>query len=136
MTSIEDAVATIMPGDVVHVAPYSTTPYSLCAGLKMRVQRGDLSGIRVDHPAAFFSWTDEGMVGAVELHDNYATPPNRAACHAGEMEYLPVGIWQSYEIPVGFHQNPDVFLVPVSPPDEQGFCSFGHGVWLSKAVAR
>ena len=76
------------------------------------------------------------MVGAVELHDNYATPPNRAACHAGEMEYLPVGMWQSYEIPAGFHQNPDVFLVPVSPPDKRGFCSFGHGVWLSKAVAR
>ena len=134
--SIEDAVATIRPGDVVHVAPYSTTPYSLCAGLKKRIRRGDLSGIRVDHPAAFFSWTDEGMVGAVELHDNYATPPNRAACHAGEMEYLPVGMWQSYEIPAGFHQNPDVFLVPVSPPDKRGFCSFGHGVWLSKAVAR
>ena len=79
MSSIEDAVSTIERGDVVHVAPYSTTPYSLCAGLKHRVQSGDLSGIRVDHPAAFFSWTDEGMVGAVELHDNYATPPNRAA---------------------------------------------------------
>ena len=136
LVSIDDAVATILPGDVVHVAPYSTTPYSLCAGLKARIQRGDLSHIRVDHPASFFSWTDEGMIGAVELHDNYATPPNRAACHAGEVEYLPIGIWQSYEIPAGFHQNPDVFLVPVSSPDELGFCSFGHGVWLSKTVAQ
>ncbi len=136
LVSIDAAVATILPGDVVHVAPYSTTPFGLCAGLKARIQKGDLSHIRVDHPASFFSWTDEGMIGAVELHDNYATPPNRAACHAGEVEYLPVGIWQSYEIPAGFHQDPDVFLVPVSPPDDLGFCSFGHGVWLSKTVAQ
>ena len=33
-------------------------------------------------------------------------------------------------------QDPDVFLVPVSPPDERGFCSFGPGVWMSPTTAR
>ncbi|MDA1074519.1 MAG: hypothetical protein O3A63_07140 [Proteobacteria bacterium] len=135
LVSIEHAVGTIQSGHVVHVAPYSTTPHSLCEALKTRAVKRDISNVRIDHPAAFTSWTAPELNGAFKLYDNYATPPNRQACHAGEMEYLPVGIWQSYEIPPGFHQNPDVFMVPVSPPDKHGFCSFGHGVWLSRTVA-
>jgi 4-hydroxybutyrate CoA-transferase len=29
-----------------------------------------------------------------------------------------------------------VFMVPVSPPDERGYCSFGPGVWLSGTLSR
>ena len=29
-----------------------------------------------------------------------------------------------------------MFLVPVSPPDRHGYCSFGPGVWLSGTLAR
>ena len=136
LVSPEQAVSAIQSGDVVNVAPYSTTPFTLCNALKARAVREDLTGIRIDHPAAFISWTEPEYGGAFELHDNYATPPNREACHAGTMEYLPVGIWKSYEIPPGFHPHPDTFLVPVSPPDAKGFCSFGHGVWMSRTMAR
>ena len=34
-----------------------------------------------------------------------------------------------------FIPKPDVFLVPVSPPNKHGYCSFGSGVWLSRTVA-
>ena len=136
LVSVADAIATIDSGDVVNVAPYSTTPFTLCNALRERAANGEISGIRVDHPAAFVSWTDSDLNGAFELHDNYATPPNRSACHAGDMEYLPVGLWKSYELPAGFHGEPDVFLVPVSPPDANGYCSFGHGVWMSKTTSR
>ena len=135
LVSLEAAMATVQSGDVVNVAPYSTTPFALCEGLKERARQHGLTGVRIDHPAAFVSWTEPDIQKAFELHDNYATPPNREACHAGRMEYLPVGIWKSYELPPGFHQSPDVFLVPVSPPDDKGYCSFGHGVWMSKTVA-
>ena len=136
LVSIEAAMATVRSGDVVHVAPYSTTPVTLCEGLKARARRDGLTGIRIDHPAAAVSWTEPDVCPAFELHDNYATPPNREACHAGGMEYLPIGVWKSHELPPGLHSSPDVFLVPVSPPDAKGFCSFGHGVWLSKTVSR
>ncbi len=135
LVSVSAAVATVQSGDVVHAAPYSTTPQTLCAALADRARRGELSGVRIDHPAAGFAWTDPDIAAAFELHDNYATLPNRAACHAGGSEYLPVGIWKSWEIPPGFHPQPDVFFVPVSPPNENGFCSLGSGVWLSRTVA-
>ena len=76
------------------------------------------------------------MLGAIELHDNYATPFNRAAVHAGAVEYLPIGLWKTDTVPDGFTSRPDVFLVPVSPPDRHGWCSFGPGVWLSATLAR
>ena len=52
------------------------------------------------------------------------------------MDYLPVGIWKSWEVPPGFHPQPDVFLVPVSTPDAHGYCSFGSGVWMSRTAAK
>ncbi len=136
LVGVEQAVGTIQSGDVVHVAPYATTPGTLCVALQKHALGNGLKNIRIDHPAAGLSWTEPEMRGVFELHDNYATPGNRDACHEGEMGYLPVGIWKSWEIPPGFHQNPDVFLIPVSPPDDKGFCSFGSGVWLSRTVAQ
>ncbi len=130
------AAATVESGQVVHVAPYSTTPLTLCNALKQHAMSGAVEDLRIDHPAAACSWTEVELEGRLRLKDNYATPPNRIQCHAGAMDYLPVGIWKSWEIPPGFHQNPDVFLVPVSPPNELGFCSFGSGVWLSPTVKK
>ena len=136
LVAIETALAHVKSGDVVAVSPYTTTPYTLCEGLKGRVRKGGLDRVRVDHLASLTSWTDPDLAGSIELHDNYATPPNRVAAHAGDMEYLPIGLWRSYEAPAGLEAIPDVFLVPVSPPDAHGYCSFGPGVWLSPTFVR
>lgn len=136
MTSTQTAMQVIKSDQVVHVAPYSTTPATLCNALKAHVLSGAATNLRIDHPAAATSWTEQELHGMLRLKDNYATPPNRAACHENGMDYLPVGIWKSWEIPPGFDQNPDVFLVPVSPPDANGYCSFGSGVWLSPTVSK
>ena len=134
LTTPAAAVATIESGQTVHVAPYSTSPLTLCNALKAHAMRGTIKNVRVDHPAAACSWTEPELAGRLRLKDNYATPPNRDRCHEGAMDYLPVGVWKSWELPPGFHQNPDVFMLPVSPPDEHGFCSYGSGVWLSPTV--
>lgn len=130
------AVAHIASGSVVAAAPFSCTPYTLCRGLAERAGRGELRDIRVDHPAALFPWTDPRWAGAIHLVDNYATAANRAACLAGQTSYLPVGRWMEYQVPPGWSPEPDVYLVPVSPPDERGYCSFGPGVWFSGTLVR
>jgi acyl-CoA hydrolase len=130
------AVTRIKSGNTVAVAPYTCTPHTLCAALREYAKAGAIQRVRVDHPASGAPWAEPWMKGVFELHDNYATPANRAACHAGLAEYLPVGIWKSHEMPPGFVADPDVFLVPVSPPDERGFSSFGPGVWLSGTLSK
>ncbi len=136
LVSLQEALAIVKSGDVVGAAPYSCTPFTLCQGLAERGRRGELQQVRIDHPASFFPWTDPAWAGSFELVDNYATAANRAACHAGETGYLPVGRWMEYEVPPGWSPEPDVYLVPVSPPDAAGYCSFGPGVWFSGTLTQ
>ncbi|MBV1877020.1 MAG: hypothetical protein KUG79_05195 [Pseudomonadales bacterium] len=136
LVSAKKAVANIQSGDTVSVAPYTTTPLTLCNAFAESARQRDLKDIRVEHLAANFCWTSPELRGVLRLCDNYATPLNRAACHAGEMDYMPAGLWKSYELPAGFTSTPNVYLLPVSPPNEHGYCSFGTGVWMSPTLIR
>ena len=136
LVSLEQAMSHVQSRHVVNVAPYSCTPMTLCEGLKAHALAKGLRDIRIEHLAAFVSWTEPQFKGVFRLFDNYATPPNRTAAHSGGMDYLPIGLWRSHELPAGLTMHPDVFLVPVSPPDAKGFCSFGPGVWMSQMCVR
>ena len=136
LVPLERALAHVQSGQVVNVSPYSCTPLTLCEGLKAHALKHGLRDIRIEHLAAFTSWTTPELQGVFNLLDNYATPPNRAAAHVSGYDYLPIGLWRSHELPAGMTVHPDVFLVPVSPPDAKGFCSFGPGVWMSPTAAR
>jgi acyl-CoA hydrolase len=134
LVSVEKAVGHVRSGDTVGCAPYTTTPVTLCEALKARGRRGEFENVRVEHLASLVSWTDPDLRGVIRLLDNYATPPNREACHAGDMDYLPIGLWRGHELPAGLTKEVDFFFVPVSPPDEDGNCSFGSGVWMSPTM--
>ncbi len=136
LISPEAAVAKVQSGQAVGVAAYTCTPGTLCRALAARAKRGELGRVRIDHPAALFCWTSPDLNGAFELHDNFATPHNRAATHAGAMEYAPISVWRAGEVPPQFKPDPDFYLVPVSPPNAHGYCSFGPGVWLSNQLVR
>jgi acyl-CoA hydrolase len=136
LTTADEAVKRIKAGDTVAVAPFICTPHTLCNALIRRVRAGGLRDIRIDHPAGLSPWCEADVLEAIDVHDNYATPFNRSAVHAGTVEYVPIGLWKTDTVPDGFTPHPDVFLVPVSPPDEHGYCSFGPGVWLSGTLAR
>ena len=136
LVSLEAAVSRVESGQTVAVSPFTCSPMTLCKGLADRGRRGGLENVRIDHLASAFCWTDPELEGVFRLRDNYATVANRAACHAGRSDYLPIGLYRSYELPDGLDQTPDVFLVPVSPPDARGMCSFGPGVWMSPTTAR
>ena len=136
LVPLETAIGRVESGDVVAASPFSCTPYTLCRALAERAGRGEIQDIRVDHPASLFPWTDPRWAGAIHLVDNYATAANRDACLAGQTGYLPVGRWMEYQVPPGWSPAPDVYLVPVSPPDALGFCSYGPGVWFSGTLVR
>ena len=95
-----------------------------------------MSGVRVDHPAPLFPWVQDGDEGAFTLHDLYATPADRQMVNAGRVEYRPVARWKTGLPPDGFTERPDVYMLPVSPPDKHGYCSFGPGVFFSPSFCR
>ena len=134
LVSPQEAVQAVKPGDQVMVAPINGTPFTLCQALYDR--RNELRGMRVDHPAPLFPWVQPGEEDAFELHDLYATAANRDMVNAGQVWYLPTALWREGEIPAGLLQEPDVYLVPVSPPDRHGYCSFGPCVFFSPSFCR
>lgn len=133
LVSTKEAVEVVRSGQHVNVAPFTCTPFTLCQALYDR--RDELEGVRIDHSASLFAWIRPDEQGPFTVRDNYATAFNRDMVNAGLVDYLPVGRWRDDEIPAGFDDQIDVFMVPVSPPNEHGYCSFGPGVWLSRSVA-
>ena len=134
LMSPAEAVQAVKSGDTVAIAAINCTPYTLCQALYDR--RAELNEVRIDHPAPLFPWVQPGNEGPFTLHDLYATPADRAAANAGELEYHPVARWRSDIPPDGFVARPDVYMLPVSPPDRHGYCSFGPGVFFSPSFCR
>ncbi len=134
LTPAAEVAKAVKSGDRVGVAPFTCTPFTLCDALYGR--GGELENVRIDHPAGLFAWLRAAEENGFAVRDNYATPLNRDMVHAGKVDYLPIGRWRADEIAPGFDQPLDVFLVPLSPPDRQGYCSFGPGVWMSKRLAQ
>jgi 4-hydroxybutyrate CoA-transferase len=136
LTTPAEALRRVRPGDTVAVAPYTSTPLTLCRALHAR--RHELSGVRIEHGAGHFAWDAEGAAGGepFTLVTNYATPDHRAAVNAGRAEYLPVSHWHADGMAPGFSVEPDVYLLPVSPPDAEGRLSFGTGAWFSPVLCR
>ena len=129
-----EAVLAVKPGDTVAIAAINCTPYTLCQALYDR--RSELSEVRIDHPAPLFPWVQPGHESPFTLHDLYATPADRQAVNAGRVEYRPVARWKTATPPDGFVAQPDVYMLPVSPPDRHGYCSFGPGVFFSPTFCR
>ena len=134
LMSPAEAVQAVKSGDQVAVAAINCTPLTLCQALYER--RAELSGVRIDHPAPLFPWVQPGDEGAFTLHDLYATPADRQMVNAGRVEYRPVARWKTGLPPDGFVERPDVYMLPVSPPDRHGYCSFGPGVFFSPSFCR
>ena len=134
LMSPAEAVQAVKSGDVVAISAINCTPFTLCQALYER--RSELSGVRIDHPAPLFPWVQEGDEGPFTLHDLYATPADRQMANAGRVEYHPVARWRSDLPPDGFVASPEVYMLPVSPPDRYGYCSFGPGVFFSPSFCR
>ena len=134
LMSPAEAVQAVKSGDVVGISAINCTPFTLCQALYDR--RAELSDVQIEHPAPLFPWVQADHEGPFTLHDLYATPADREMANAGRVEYHPVARWRADLPPDGFAGQPDIYMLPVSPPDRQGFCSFGPGVFFSPSLCR
>lgn len=133
LMSADEAVSVVVSGQRVSVAASNGTPFALCKALYRR--RSELVGVRIDHPGGLFAWVRPGEPSPFLVHDAFGTAANREMVNQGRVEYLPTARWRCDEFPAGLLEETDVFLVSVSPPDDEGLCSFGAGVWFSPRVA-
>lgn len=140
VTTADEAVKLVRPGDLVVFALGSGgEPIALGHALARRAS--ELHDVRVLHAVANnpYPWL-QSPCDAFAPRSIYIGPFERAAVAGRWLDYVPwsygTSLRQQWHERWGAYTRPDVFMVKVSPPDEDGWCSFGHTVWYSPTAAR
>lgn len=133
LVSPEEAVALVKDGDVVWGGGWTSVPPQLCAALSARGP--ELKDVTVISFLTPYKWDTPENLANFKIKTAYASPLDRAAVREGRMEYLPVSQFRQGKLPPGIDRL-DVAMIPISPPDAEGWCSFGGGVFFSPAVVK
>ncbi len=130
--SPEEAVADVQSGQSVTVALLDGMPPSLCRALSNRAD--ELEDVTVFHFVSAFPWFSFNDGKAFKPISPFVTNVDRQGVRDGTVDYLPAAIWRSGKLPYGVGPF-DYHLCIVSPPDEDGWCSFGSSVWMNPTFA-
>ncbi len=134
VTTPERAVGVVRDGDRVVIGMHYQTPLALCRALASR--GGELQRIEIENSiATFISWWKDDEPNGFSVRSFFLQAGDRPAMRKGLLDYViapPTRSDESYWL----DRKPDVFLVSVSPPDDDGWCSFGMSVWGAPEVAR
>ncbi len=134
ITTAEQAVRVVHAGSRVFIGSGAGEPQTLVEALSARK---DLTDTEIVHILTLGVATyTEPRFGDRFRHNAYFIGPNvREAVNEGRADYTPIflseipGLFRSGQIVI------DVALIEVSPPDDQGYCSFGVSTDIVKAAA-
>ena len=124
LVSMEEAAAIIKSNDRVYYPPCGSAPATLIAAITKRaneLQNVSMTGALVLYPFEY-------MKGSFKGHLNHSTiflgPYERKVMAEGNVEVISYQFGQTDWLTVN-RIKPDVFLVEVSEPDENGYMSYG-----------
>jgi 4-hydroxybutyrate CoA-transferase len=133
VTTPEEAVRVVRDGDRVVIGMHYQTPLGLCRALAARAE--DLRDVEIENSiATFISWWQDDTPNNFTVRTFFLQASDRPAFRKGLLDYViapPTRADESYWL----DRKPDVFLTSVSPPDADGWCSFGMSVWGAPEVA-
>ena len=127
----EFAVSHIKSGDRVAICR-GREPQAL--GLAMVARRDELKGIRLScpQPGRDFGWYDDASwTESFEVDVGIGTALSREGINGGWIQYRVNVDMADSSLDLGHNPSygADVYMVEISPPDDQGYCSFGASVW-------
>jgi acyl-CoA hydrolase/RimJ/RimL family protein N-acetyltransferase len=134
LTTLTQAIGLIKPGKRIYLSDGSATPLGLIPGLvDPRAALGDNEIIHLltlgNAPYVDVKWASRFRHNALFIGSNV-----REAIRDGRADYTPVflseipALIRSGRLPI------DVALISVTPPDNDGYCSFGTHVDLAPSV--
>ncbi|MEX2158877.1 MAG: acetyl-CoA hydrolase/transferase C-terminal domain-containing protein [Dehalococcoidia bacterium] len=132
LRTAEDAVADVQSGQAVVAAMLDGMPPSLCTSLSQRAPQ--LEDVSVFHFVSAFPWYSFGEGKSFRQITPFTTNVDRGAVRDGIIDYIPFALWRTGRLPYGVGPF-DYHLCTVSPPDEDGWCSYGHSVWMNPTFA-
>ncbi len=137
LVSAEEAVKTIKSGDLVYIHNQHNPELLIKALFARRNKLNDVKiwgwGADVDPGWYQPGWEDTFPT----VVDVFVSDVNRPAMDAHRADYYP----HSFDNQFKAEERPDerrdldVLLTVVSPPDKNGFCSFGYSLWYKKFQA-
>jgi 4-hydroxybutyrate CoA-transferase len=135
MLSAEEAAKLVKSGDYV---VFTTGREATSVGKAIAARKDDLKGTRVLIPSPIndFGWYDtenKEMMEVFEIIVGMPTGISQKMIDERQCDMIPSGHIPLLELPYG---PPNVLLTEVSPPNEQGFCSFGNSVWNKRNQIR
>ncbi|MFQ5872810.1 MAG: acetyl-CoA hydrolase/transferase family protein [Dehalococcoidia bacterium] len=139
LVSAEDAVAVVKSGDRVAIG-YGDEPVLLSTMLQARA--GEIEGVEILYtgPGQETGWFDPGLSPyfRVKVQNTYRSN-FREIIRNNQAEFIPFLFTLSLKALLEREPEsgrPDVFMTVVSPPDEKGFCSFGHSLWNKRSYLK
>ncbi|KAI1711411.1 4-hydroxybutyrate coenzyme A transferase [Ditylenchus destructor] len=136
--SASEAVLAVKSGDHVYLHQAPSTPTDLIHALANRVDRENLSGIRLSHGLVHghVPWAEEKLCDKMRSNSMFICSNIRSLVNKGKADYLPVFLSESGRLYDDKALKVDVAFLNVSPPDEHGYCSLGVNVDMSSGAAR
>ena len=131
LKSVDEAAALIESGDSIYTGMVNSVPLTFSRALHAR--REELSNVDIYYHLGPFDWTANGGRDAFRIHTSFTSPVDRGTINSGQGEYIPIGNFDREHFQ-RFHPHIDTGVVVMSPPDENGYMSFGQGLWLSKTM--
>ena len=141
LVSAAEAVKVVKSGDFV-VTPLPDQASDLLEALAARASELRNVTISVSSPIFDPGWLAPGMEESFNIvAELFIQTRARPASDERRLTYLPdlfsmrfKGLNEGRK--ESLSKNPDVFMTPISPPDENGFCSFGHSMWHKRSYAK
>lgn len=128
----EQAIECVRPGDRVFIGSACATPRTLLRALEARSPPAD--GVQLLHFLTSGGLANEGSQLRHRIF--YVGTEDRSLVATGQAEYVPVSLAEVPGLMRSGRLQVDVALVQVSPPDDDGMCSLGVSVDVTKqAVA-
>jgi 4-hydroxybutyrate CoA-transferase len=127
--SAEKAASVVKSGDKV---AFTTGREAFAVGLALAARLGELKNVRIlaPSPTYDFGWYDEGWQEAFDVTIRIPTGTCQEAVDGRRVDIDP-GTMIPFVDLEGM-AGADIIITEVSPPDENGFCSFGASLWAKK----
>ncbi len=126
----------IRPGSRVFIGGGASVPFALVASmLEHAASFADVELVHI-HGLGETPWIDPKYDQVLRTNSFFLTQALRDAVERGQADYTPCPM---SEVGALFKHGPlplDVALIQVSPPDSEGFCSFGVSVDVVKSAAQ
>jgi acyl-CoA hydrolase len=132
IVSAAEAVAIVESGQRVYGGVWTSTPPGLAAALAARA--GEIRDVTIVTALATFDWCKPEILEHFRVVTAYTSPLDRQAARDYRIDYQPVSQFREGKLPPGLEA--DVALIPVSPPDEEGWCSLGLATWFGPTVEK